>query len=111
MYPLPKKAGKTHVMCVCLFVRLLLHCFCGSRNNKKMMTAGTDPKSVALNIASILLFLLSFVAYFYYEYIRQAAIAVVVSFLIAYVTPPMGWRRPHPYSDDPNNRPYPRKGD
>jgi hypothetical protein len=66
---------------------------------------------VAINVASTLLFVLPFVAYFSRENAVKFAAVVGASFLLAFVAPPVGWKRPHPYSDDPNNRPYPRKED
>jgi len=31
--------------------------------------------------------------------------AVAATFAVAYLLPPAGWKRPHPYSDNPENRP------
>jgi hypothetical protein len=66
-------------------------------------------KSLALNLASILVFILPFVAYFYSEHLQTAILVVAGSMVLSFLVPPVGWRRPHPYSDDPNNVPYPRK--
>ena len=68
-----------------------------------------DIKSIALNIFSILLFLLPFAAYFYEEYLREALMVVGGSMVISVIAPPIGFRRPHPYSDDPNNMPFGKK--
>eukprot|EP00538_Stauroneis_constricta_P003830 CAMPEP_0119554018 /NCGR_PEP_ID=MMETSP1352-20130426/6615_1 /TAXON_ID=265584 /ORGANISM="Stauroneis constricta, Strain CCMP1120" /LENGTH=80 /DNA_ID=CAMNT_0007600531 /DNA_START=65 /DNA_END=307 /DNA_ORIENTATION=- len=68
-----------------------------------------DMKSLLLNLASILLFVLPFSLYFYPENNTIAFGVVAGAFLIGYVAPPLGWKRPHPYSDNPNNLPYPRK--
>ena len=73
--------------------------------------AGHDLKSLALNLASTLLILLPFAMYFYSEYNQASIGAVVGSLLLSLLVPPVGWRRPHPYSDDPSNTPYPRKAD
>ena len=73
-------------------------------------SAGHDLKSLVLNLASTLLFLLPFVAYFYTEHLEMGAAVVGGSMVVSLLVPPIGWRRPHPYSDDPTNYPYPRKG-
>lgn len=91
--------------------------------------AGTDLKSILLNASSICFILVPFVWYNFHNANRNAATtattttasavaAVVVKygaegyaafsvllFAAAYLTPPVGWRRPHPYSDDPRNVP------
>jgi hypothetical protein len=59
----------------------------------------------------MLLMLLPFAAYYYSEHLQTAGAVVVGAFAIAVLIPPIGWRRPHPYSDDPSNYPYPRKSD
>jgi hypothetical protein len=51
------------------------------------------------------------IIYFNQNFWQQIVGAVVGAFLLAFVAPPLGWKRPHPYSDNPANRPYPRKGD
>mmetsp|Transcript_14393 Transcript_14393/g.34837 ORF Transcript_14393/g.34837 Transcript_14393/m.34837 type:complete len:81 (+) Transcript_14393:110-352(+) len=73
--------------------------------------AGHDIKSLALNFFSTVLFLLPFVAFFYSEHAQIAVAFVAGTFLIALVLPPFGWRRPHPYSDDPTNTPLTRKSE
>lgn len=72
-------------------------------------TLGTDIKSLAINLASLLLFVLPFAAYFDRDHWKIYSGVVAVSMVLALLTPPMGWLRPHPYSDFPNNKPYPRK--
>eukprot|EP00980_Cylindrotheca_fusiformis_P007579 scaffold1580_cov116-Cylindrotheca_fusiformis.AAC.14 len=67
---------------------------------------GHDVKSLALNLASVLLILVPFVAYFFSEILQTWAAVVAASFVVAVLLPPFGWRRPHPYSDDPSNYPY-----
>jgi len=66
---------------------------------------GTDIKSLAINMASIMLFVIPFVAYFDLMEIKQYSGLLGGAFVFAYVMPPVGWRRPHPYSDDPRNVP------
>mmetsp|Transcript_27738 Transcript_27738/g.39002 ORF Transcript_27738/g.39002 Transcript_27738/m.39002 type:complete len:82 (+) Transcript_27738:173-418(+) len=72
---------------------------------------GLDMKSIAINIFSILLFILPIVSYIYQENVRQFCAGVLGAFFIAFLLPPVGWKRPHPYSDMPDNYPYPRKND
>jgi hypothetical protein len=91
-----------------LFSFLTLSLF---QNTAGLLGSGIDIKSVLLNIACTLLLLLPFVAYFASQYVQEAMMAVVVSFAVAFLAPPWGWRRPHPYSDDPKNLPYPMKAD
>ena len=79
------------------------------QNIAGFLASGIDIKSVLLNIASALLFLLPFVVYFASEYAQEGVLAVVISFAIAFLAPPWGWKRPHPYSDNPKNVPYPSK--
>lgn len=68
-------------------------------------TAGHDLKSLALNFASIILILLPFGLYGFQDYVKEQVGAVMLVFAVALVIPPMGWMRPHPYSDLPGNRP------
>ena len=78
---------------------------------------GTDIKSVLLNISSIVFFIFPFLAFAVAKYdgfsisdknnMYGATIATtIVIYVLAYIAPPIGWRRPHPYSDDPTNVPY-----
>jgi hypothetical protein len=80
--------------------------------------AGTDIKSVLLNVSSISFFILPFIIYYLSKrqeadlpfsvtvgYSGAVAVAILL-YAVAYITPPMGWRRPHPYSDDPTNLPH-----
>jgi len=73
-----------------------------------VLTAGTDLKSVLLNLASALLILLPVACYLYAQHTKIFLALVGVIFVLAYVAQPVGWKRPHPYSDDPNNRPKKR---
>lgn len=74
-----------------------------------LLTIGTDLKSLALNLASILLFILPFAAYLDKDNTKIYCGVVVGSFVVSVLVPPVGWMRPHPYSDIPSNKPYPRK--
>eukprot|EP00523_Entomoneis_sp_CCMP467_P000856 CAMPEP_0168751660 /NCGR_PEP_ID=MMETSP0724-20121128/17953_1 /TAXON_ID=265536 /ORGANISM="Amphiprora sp., Strain CCMP467" /LENGTH=78 /DNA_ID=CAMNT_0008799821 /DNA_START=59 /DNA_END=295 /DNA_ORIENTATION=- len=71
----------------------------------KSYTTGHEIKSILINIASALLFILPVAAYFYMEHAKEMIAGVAASFALAYIAPPMGWMRPHPYSDMPGNRP------
>jgi hypothetical protein len=65
-----------------------------------------DFKSLALNLAYLFLFILPIPLYIHREKgVGYFHIGVVLMlFAIAYVIPPRGWLRPHPYSDFPHNR-------
>lgn len=71
--------------------------------------AGLDLKSLAINFASCILFVLPLAMYLYPEYMKEEIGAVAGAMFLSLLVPPMGWKRPHPYSDMPDNRPYPRK--
>mmetsp|Transcript_4723 Transcript_4723/g.12020 ORF Transcript_4723/g.12020 Transcript_4723/m.12020 type:complete len:90 (+) Transcript_4723:739-1008(+) len=71
----------------------------------RTLTAGHDAKSLALNLFYIVLFLLPIGMYCYPEYIQKQIGVVLVACLVSFVVPPVGWKRPHPYSDMPANRP------
>jgi hypothetical protein len=88
--------------CLLIIVDAALPCLLSS-------SAGHDVKSLAINLATTLLFFLPFAIWFYPEQNQLSVGVVVGSFMVCLLLPPIGWRRPHPLSDDPNNRPYPRK--
>jgi hypothetical protein len=70
------------------------------------LAAGHDIKSLAINFATALLFLLPFPLFFGDEGKAKFYTGVVVAFLVlAVILPPFGWMRPHPYSDLPGNKP------
>mmetsp|Transcript_12673 Transcript_12673/g.28087 ORF Transcript_12673/g.28087 Transcript_12673/m.28087 type:complete len:80 (-) Transcript_12673:280-519(-) len=66
---------------------------------------GLDPKSIAINLATIFLFLLPFLAYFDRDNSMNYVKGVGGAFLVALLVPPIGWMRPHPYTDTPGNTP------
>lgn len=70
----------------------------------KILAGLPDFKSIVLNLASFFLFILPFGAYFDTERLPIYGGAVVGMFAIALLAPPIGWWRPHPYSDFPHNR-------
>lgn len=63
-----------------------------------------DVKSIFLNIASTVLILLPFAAYLDQERIVMWVGIVAGVFAITLLIPPLGWYRPHPYSDMESNR-------
>jgi hypothetical protein len=67
---------------------------------------GHDPKSLALNLATLLLFLLPFGLYFDAENSQLYIAVVVACLLFSLIVPPVGWMRPHPYTDKPGNEPW-----
>jgi hypothetical protein len=82
------------MLCLCTFCEL----------------AALDAKSIALNMASTLLFVLPIACYFFMDYTKHLCGTVVGAFAVALALPPYGWKRPHPYSDMPDNvPPYARK--
>ncbi|VEU39427.1 unnamed protein product [Pseudo-nitzschia multistriata] len=74
--------------------------------SKEIYHNGLDIKSLAINLATLLLFFLPFAMYFYPEFKNEEMIAVAVGMVVAYFVPPIGSLRPHPYSDIPSNKPF-----
>mmetsp|Transcript_51854 Transcript_51854/g.155622 ORF Transcript_51854/g.155622 Transcript_51854/m.155622 type:complete len:81 (-) Transcript_51854:226-468(-) len=77
----------------------------------KKQDTGTDLKSLVINLFTIFFFFLPIVCYFDRANAWNYVGICGISFVIALIVPPMGWLRPHPYSDFPNNKPYPRRDD
>mmetsp|Transcript_9909 Transcript_9909/g.14989 ORF Transcript_9909/g.14989 Transcript_9909/m.14989 type:complete len:83 (+) Transcript_9909:228-476(+) len=73
-------------------------------DKKKQYHQGHDIKSLAINIATILLFLLPFALYFGDDHKLYCGV-VAIGLLISLVVPPVGWMRPHVYTDMPGNEP------
>ena len=69
------------------------------------MISGLDPKSIVINIATTFLFLLPFLSYFDRGNSMNYVKGVAASFAVAFIDPPVGWMRPHPYTDKPGNTP------
>lgn len=69
-----------------------------------VLAAGHDIKSLGINVASLCLFFLPIACYLFRDLCKEFCIVTGVSFVVAYLLPPVGWKRPHPYSDEPNNR-------
>jgi hypothetical protein len=67
--------------------------------------AGHDFKSIMINLASCILFVLPLAMFFFPQYIMEELGAVVMTMILALLVPPRGWKRPHPYSDMIHNRP------
>ncbi|KAL7513935.1 hypothetical protein ACHAXN_012556 [Cyclotella atomus] len=74
--------------------------------DKKQYHQGHDPKSLALNLATSLLFMLPFGLYVDGENIKMYIAVVAACLLLSLVVPPVGWMRPHPYTDKPGNEPW-----
>lgn len=67
--------------------------------------SGLDPKSIVINLATIFLIVLPFLAYFDRENGIKYCQYVAGSMVLAFLVPPVGWMRPHPYTDKPGNTP------
>ncbi|GKY90409.1 hypothetical protein MPSEU_000014800 [Mayamaea pseudoterrestris] len=67
-------------------------------------SSGLDIKSITLNIASFLVFIFPIGCYFYAAHFKLMLFVVALWLLAAYLAPPVGFLRPHPYSDIPANR-------
>jgi len=68
--------------------------------------SGHDIKSLALNLATFLLFMLPFAIYYGEEGKEKLYCGVVAGGLaLSIIIPPFGWMRPHPYTDMPGNEP------
>ena len=79
---------------------------CAYQNNPHKLTQGHDIKSLLLNLATFLLFMLPFALYYGEEGKEKLYCGVVVaSMVVAIIAPPFGWMRPHPYTDMPGNEP------
>mmetsp|Transcript_7686 Transcript_7686/g.11192 ORF Transcript_7686/g.11192 Transcript_7686/m.11192 type:complete len:81 (+) Transcript_7686:175-417(+) len=77
----------------------------------KKIDRGLDPKSLAINLATTLVFIIPFVIYYDNDVGKKFCMVTGGSLLLAFLVPPIGWMRPHPYTDMPGNRPYPRRDD
>lgn len=75
-------------------------------NSKDQYHQGHDVKSLVINLATGLLFFLPFALYFGEEEKARLYVGVVVAALLcSLIVPPIGWMRPHPYTDLPGNVP------
>ena len=73
---------------------------------RRIACTGHDIKSLAINFATTLVFLLPFALYFGDEgKSKFYAGGVLAVSALAVILPPIGWMRPHPYSDLPGNKP------
>mmetsp|Transcript_18082 Transcript_18082/g.37089 ORF Transcript_18082/g.37089 Transcript_18082/m.37089 type:complete len:91 (-) Transcript_18082:441-713(-) len=73
---------------------------------KEIYHYGHDIKSLVINLATFLLFVLPFGVYFFPEFTKEQCAVVGAGFVLAFLTPPVGVLRPHPYSDMPGNKPF-----
>ncbi len=67
---------------------------------------GHDIKSLLINVATTFLFLLPIAIYVDRENTQNYIKAVGGSLLVAFLAPPVGPYRPHPYSDWEGNKPF-----
>lgn len=74
--------------------------------SKKNYHQGHDIKSLLLNLATLLLFILPVVAYLDQENAKNYCLIVAGGLVISVLAPPFGFYRPHPYSDWPANKPF-----
>ena len=82
------------------------HIICTYAMRIKTTQIGHDIKSLLLNLATFLLFMLPFALYYGEEGKEKLYCGVVVaSMVVAIIAPPFGWMRPHPYTDMPGNEP------
>ena len=58
-----------------------------------------------VNFASFILIILPVACYLYQELWRELCAFTAFCFLVAFCASPWGWKRPHPYSDNPLNKP------
>ncbi|KAK1742730.1 hypothetical protein QTG54_006327 [Skeletonema marinoi] len=77
---------------------------------KKSYHQGHDIKSLVINLATALLFFLPFALYYdikeqQSENVTLYCGVVVGGLLLSLIVPPVGWMRPHPYTDMPGNVP------
>ncbi|KAL7433938.1 hypothetical protein ACHAXM_003856 [Skeletonema potamos] len=78
---------------------------------KKQYHQGHDIKSLMINLATSLLFFLPFALYYdiqnqQSEHVTLYIGIVVGGLLLSLLVPPMGWMRPHPYTDVMGNVPF-----
>ena len=72
----------------------------------RIVQSGHDIKSLAINLATFVVFVLPFALYFGEDEHAKMYIGAVVGFMaLAAILPPFGWMRPHPYTDIPGNEP------
>ena len=81
------------------------------QNNTIIYPKGHDIKSLLINLATTLLFFLPFALYYdiqqqQSENVTLYCAVVAGGLLVAVITPPVGWMRPHPYSDMEGNVPF-----
>ncbi|GMI26996.1 hypothetical protein TeGR_g3150 [Tetraparma gracilis] len=67
-------------------------------------STGHDPKSLLWNLVMIFVFLCPIPLYRGDISPLNCALAALGLYAAAYLATPMGWKRPHQYSDMPSNR-------
>mmetsp|Transcript_10381 Transcript_10381/g.15546 ORF Transcript_10381/g.15546 Transcript_10381/m.15546 type:complete len:85 (-) Transcript_10381:303-557(-) len=74
--------------------------------SKKKYHQGHDIKSLLINLATIFLIVSPVAIYVDRENMQKYCMIVGGSFLVAFLAPPIGRYRPHPYSDWERNKPF-----
>mmetsp|Transcript_14811 Transcript_14811/g.22433 ORF Transcript_14811/g.22433 Transcript_14811/m.22433 type:complete len:80 (-) Transcript_14811:399-638(-) len=70
---------------------------------------GHDIKSLLINLATIICFILPVAIYIDRENTQNFCMAAAGGIALAILAPPVGLYRPHPYSDWEGNKPWPRR--
>eukprot|EP00558_Chaetoceros_sp_UNC1202_P013160 CAMPEP_0197241028 /NCGR_PEP_ID=MMETSP1429-20130617/7174_1 /TAXON_ID=49237 /ORGANISM="Chaetoceros sp., Strain UNC1202" /LENGTH=82 /DNA_ID=CAMNT_0042700789 /DNA_START=98 /DNA_END=346 /DNA_ORIENTATION=+ len=74
--------------------------------SKKNYHQGHDIKSLLLNLALTLSFILPVAIYIKREFTKEFCMATAAAAFIATIAPPFGFYRPHPYTDWEGNTPF-----
>jgi|AntRauTorckE5430_2_1112549.scaffolds.fasta_scaffold24428_1 hypothetical protein len=70
------------------------------------LITGHDIKSLLINLATIFLFFIPFAIYLDRENTQNYLMILGGSFVAAFIAPPFGRYRPHPYTDWEGNKPF-----
>jgi len=100
----------THPGTLCL--QLYLHVFLLTlhtaahliMSTDSLAMSGHDVKSLLWNLTMSFIFLCPLPLYSGHLNLNQVLLAILVLYFFSYMKSPIGWKRPHPYSDDPANR-------
>mmetsp|Transcript_19742 Transcript_19742/g.24358 ORF Transcript_19742/g.24358 Transcript_19742/m.24358 type:complete len:80 (-) Transcript_19742:329-568(-) len=75
---------------------------------EKKYHQGHDIKSILINIATAICFILPIAIYLNRESMQTYFMVAGGSLFLAMLAPPIGLYRPHPYSDWERNKPWPK---